>query len=304
MDMGGPSWNWGSQLELGIPNGSSGHSSHLWCGAGTGGLQEGPDPEPGDGRGTGEDPPGGTHSVCPCPRSGSAAGGIPGTPGNVTGAAAARDGDRHHPKITPTPLPARQGQRGQSQDCRAPARPERPSPPEGLSWAFPDPQTLLGEQHPAPAVRPRWPRVNPNTGWGSRGGPGPCGRGLSAPGWRIPRTSPFHSGSSEGHARSFTHTWNRFQPLRLPCSALTQPNQSLQFPVPGLGRSCLPVPSPGLGKRLFHPSPGLWSGRSRGGRAGDTAVALGTCFGPTLPSNEPRRGQQGPLPGWSPCWPL
>lgn len=71
--------------------------------------------------------------------------------------------------------------------------------------------------------------------------------------WQLPKTALTKLGAARDVPGGLHTAWNRFQPLRLPCSTLTQLNQLLQLLVPGLG-SILSVRSiAGAWKRHFHP---------------------------------------------------
>lgn len=139
--------------------------------------------------------------------------------------------------------------------------------------------------------------VNPNTG-GSRGVPNPAdgtehARLAKFPGKKI----LFPKREQREMPRALHTTWNRFQPLRLPCSTLAQSNQSLQFAGAGAGPIFVStVPSSrGSGKRRGFSMAGVWgAGRSCRGRAGDTEVAPGTGGGLAVP---PRGHSEG-----GHCW--
>ena len=68
----------------------------------------------------------------------------------------------------------------------------------------------------------------------------------------------------------YTHLGTGFSHCDSPCSTLTQLNQLLQLLVPGLGRSCLSVPSLEHGRGFSIP--GLWS--------------EGSCWAPAVPGPE------------------
>lgn len=144
------------------------------------------------------------------------------------------------------------------------------------------------------------PRVKPLTPRGHRVGargvgagfhsprPHRCGdgRGESTPGVSVladPQDKLLPNREQRGTCQEvYTHLGTGFSRCDSPCSTLTQLNQLLQLLVPGLGRSCLSIPSTGGWKRLFHP----WGLEQGGGdlpgtrRASDRdiAVALGTRF--------------------------
>lgn len=76
---------------------------------------------------------------------------------------------------------------------------------------------------------------------------------LACPHWQLPGTALTKLGAARDVPGGLHTAWNRFQPLRLPCSTLTQLNQLLQLLVPGLGLILSLRSIAGAWKRLFHP---------------------------------------------------